>query len=309
MIEFFKKIFNQLRITIGYWSSSNAFVHAAALAFFTVFSIAPLVIVAVTIVAIVLGDDAAQGRIMDGLQEITGPQAAEFVQSAVVASQPENSGFFPAIMGMIAILIGATTVFAQMQIALNTIWDVAPKPAKNSLVLYIRTRLLSLTLVLSIGFLLLSSLLLGIALRTIIVYAEEWLPIHPQVMIGLEFGISLLITSVLFASIFKILPDVKLRWLDVIPGAILTAVLFIGGRFLIAWYLAQTATSSTYGAAASLVIFLLWVNYSSLILLFGAAFTRAQLEIKGGTIQPSDTAVRIQKKIVEADNNSTEVVS
>lgn len=281
------------------WLESQAFIYAAALAFFTVFSIAPVMIIAVTVVGLVLGDQAAEGQIMAQLEEAIGPEAAEVVETAVINSQIDQSGLLPTIVGIAAILVGASTVFAQMQQSLNRIWDVTARPTRNSMLLFIRSRVLSLTVVLAIGFILLVSLLLSVALRTVMVYAEQWLPMPGFVLIGFEIVLSLTVVTMLFAAMFRILPDVHLRWKDVLLGALLTGVLFTLGRSLIAMYLANTATASTYGAAGSLVLLLLWVNYSSLILLFGAAFTRAHLEARGLPVRPRSTAVSVHRELIE----------
>ncbi|MCC5865930.1 MAG: YihY/virulence factor BrkB family protein [Wenzhouxiangella sp.] len=186
-----------------------------------------------------------------------------------------------------------------MQQSLNQIWDVAPRPSRNSLWLFIKARVLSLTIVLAIGFVLMVSLLLSVAMRATMNFAEQWLPMPAWSMVVVEVGISLTVITLLFAAIFKILPDVILEWRDVLAGALITAVLFTIGRSLIAMYLANTATASTYGAAGSLVILLLWVNYSSLILLFGAAVTRAHVEARGKVIRPRNTAVCVHRELIE----------
>lgn len=281
------------------WLQSQAFIYAAALAFFTVFSIAPVMIIAVTVVGLVLGEQAAEGKIMAQLEDTIGPEAAEVVETAVINSQIDQSGVLPTIIGIAAILIGASTVFAQMQQSLNRIWEVAARPTRNSMLIFIRARVLSLTIVLAIGFILLVSLLLSVALRTVMVYAEQWLPMPGFVLIGFELVLSLTVVTLLFAAMFRILPDVILSWKDVMLGALLTAILFTLGRSLIAMYLANTATASTYGAAGSLVLLLLWVNYSSLILLFGAAFTRAHLEARGLPVRPRASAVCVHRELIE----------
>jgi membrane protein len=285
------------------WSDSQAFIYAAALAFFTVFSIAPVMIVVVALVGLVLGQRAARGELMGQLQQVLGSDAAQVVETAVLNSRIEESGIWPTLVGVLAIVAGATTVFAQMQKSLNRIWDVVPRPSRSGLWRLIKARLLSLTLVLAIGFVLLVSLLLSVALRAIVTFAEQWLPLPGWVMIGVEIGLSLTVTTGLFAAIFKILPDVVLRWRDVLAGALVTALLFTVGRSLIALYLATTATASTYGAAGSLVLLLLWVNYSALILLFGAAITRADFEGRGRRIRPRNTAVRVHHELVEDPPN------
>ena len=284
---------------LRYWLDGNAFVFAAALAFFTVFSIAPVMIIAVTIVGLVLGEEAAQGRIAAQLEDTIGTQAAEAVQTAVASSQIDQTGLLPTLLGVGAMIFGATTVFAQMQLSLNAIWGVAPKPSRSSILLFILSRVLSLTVVLVIGFIMLVSLLLTVGLRALIAFAGDWLWIPGFVLVGLESLIGLAVASALFAAIFRVLPDVQLSWRDVIAGAVLTALLFSVGRLAIAFYLANTATASTYGAAGSLALLLVWVNYSALILLFGAAFTRAHTEARGVRIHPRATAVAVHRELVE----------
>ncbi len=281
------------------WLQSQAFIYAAALAFFTVFSIAPVMIVVVAMIGLVLGERAAQGELMEQLQQVLGSEAAEVVETAVINSQIEQSGIMPTLIGIVAIVAGATTVFAQMQQSLNQIWDVAPRPSRNSLWLFLKARVLSLTIVLAIGFVLMVSLLLSVAMRAVMNFAEQWLPIPGWSMVVIEISISLTVITLLFAAIFKILPDVILRWRDVLAGALITAILFTVGRSLIAMYLATTATASTYGAAGSLVVLLLWVNYSSLILLFGASITRAHLEARGLSVRPRNTAVCVHRELIE----------
>jgi len=278
------------------WMESQAFIYAAALAFFTTFSIAPVMIVAVAVVGLILGPRAAEGQLLEQLREFIGPEAASAVETAVVNSQIDQSGWLPTLAGIAATVVGATTVFAQMQQSLNAIWDVAPQPQRSGLWKYIKARLLSLTVVLAIGFVLLVSLALSVSVRAAIVFADQWLPVPGAAMVGAELLISLTVITLLFASIFKVLPDVVLSLRDVLLGGFVTAVLFTVGRSLIAIYLANTATASAYGAAGSLALLLLWVNYSSLILLFGAALTRAQFEARGNRVVPRNGAVRVHRR-------------
>lgn len=281
------------------WMDNNAFAHAGSLAFFTLFSIAPLVIVIVSIIGFFFGNEAAQGQIVMQLQETIGLEAAEAVQTAVARSSLDGEGILATLAGIVAMLIGATTVFAQMQNSLNAIWGVAARPSRNSFILFLRKRFTSLMIVITVGFVLLVSLSLSVTLRTLFRHVEGWLPLHSIIFNALEVILSLLITSLLFAAIFRVLPDVRLRWRDVALGAVVTALLFTLGRSLIAMYLAYTATASTFGAAGSLVLFLLWVNYSSLILLYGAAFTKAHLLARGGRIQPRRIAARVRHEMIE----------
>lgn len=287
--------------TVRIWLDGQVFLHAAALAFFTLFSVAPVMIVAVTIVGLVLGESAAQGQIVQQLQATIGVEAAQAVQTAVENSRIEHSGLMPTIAGLGAMLFGATTVFTHMQLALNAIWEVAPRPTRSSVFIYVKSRLLSLAVVLAFGFVLLVSLGLSVTVRSLVTFAQDWLPVPAPLLLGLDWLVSLAVVTLLFGTIFRVLPDVVLRWRDVWVGAVLTALLFAVGRALIAFYLANTATASTYGAAGSLVVLLLWVNYSSLILLFGAAFTRAHAQARGRNVRPRRSAVRVHRELIEDD--------
>lgn len=280
------------------WLQRNAFSYAGSLAFYTLFSLAPTIIIAVTVIGVVMGEDAAQGQIVAQLQGTLGMDAAVAIQEAVAQSRIEESGILPTLLGAGALVIGATTVFAQMQFSLNTIWGVTAKPTSNSVFIFIKTRLLSLTVVLSIGFILLVSLVMGVVLRGMLQAADNPVPYASFLTTSIESLISLGVVTLLFATIFKVLPDVVLRWQDVLIGAVVTAVLFTLGRSVIAIYLAYTATASTYGAAGSVVMILLWVYYSSLILLYGAAFTRSLLLRRGRPLIPRNSAVVVKREVV-----------
>lgn len=283
------------------WLDENAFSFAGALAFYTLFSLAPIVIIAVTVIGLVLGEEAAQGEIVAQFTDVMGAEAASVVERAVSQSRIEESGIWPTLLGVGALMLGATTVFGQMQYSLNSIWGVTANPNKNSLYMLARKRLFSLTVVLSIGFVLLVSLMFGVALRAVLNFTAEFLPFVELLLGSAEFLVSLAMITLLFSTIFKVLPDVVLSWKDVVLGALITAILFSLGRYGIAAYLAYTATASTYGAAGSVVLILLWVYYSSLILLFGAAFTRVHMQAQGKKIIPRNTAVLVEKQIKEQE--------
>lgn len=286
------------RDAIRLWLDCDAFTYAGSLAFYTLFSLAPVVIIAVAVIGLVLGEQAAQGQIVAQLQDVMGRQAATAVEEAVARSRIQASGLLPVLLGVAALLVGATTVFGQMQASLNAIWGVAARPDRNSVLAFVKTRLLSLTVVLVIGFVLLVSLLLGVVLRAVLHFTHELAPGVAALLGSSEVLVSLAANVLLFGAIFKVLPDVVLRWRDVVVGALVTAVLFSVGRYAIAAYLAHTATASTYGAAGSVVLILLWVYYSSLILLFGAAFTKSQLLARGGVVVPGESAVRVRRELV-----------
>ncbi|HUF48033.1 MAG TPA: YihY/virulence factor BrkB family protein [Vicinamibacterales bacterium] len=283
----------------GRWLERNAFVHAGSLAFYTLFSLAPVVIVAVAVAGILFGEQAARGEVVTQIEGFLGADAARAVEGAVVRSRIEVSGILPLVAGAAVLLFGATTVFAQMQISLNRIWGVAARPQGAGWIRLVQTRLLSLTVVLGIGFILLVSLVVSVTLRAGVRYAAEWVPFPGLVMTGVETAVSLLVITLLFAVIYKVLPDVVIAWSDVWAGAATAAVLFTIGRHLIAAYLAYSAPGSAYGAAGSLVLLLMWVYYSSLILLFGAALAHARVVASGRNVVPRRPAVRVREQVVD----------
>jgi membrane protein len=285
---------------VALWLSHNAFQHAGALAFYTLFSLAPLLIILIAVTGAVYGESAARGEISAQLDELVGTRAAEAVEEAVNRSRVEWAGLLPTLLGVGALLFGATTVFAQMQASLNHFWGVAARPTRSSLLVFLTTRLVSLGLVLVIGFLLLTSFVITTALAALVRFAESWMPVPSLVVAAVDVVVSLVVATGLFAMIFKMLPDVNLQWHDMWRGAFLTAVLFVAGQSLISLYLTRSAPGSAYGAAGSLVLLLFWVYYSSLILFFGAALTRAGIRLRGETIVPKATAVRVKLEVLEA---------
>jgi len=290
------------------WMERYAFQHAGALAFYTLFSLAPLMIIVIAITGAVFGDEAARGEIAAQMQGIIGAQAAAAVQEAVLQSRIQEAGLLPTALGVGALLFGATTVFAQMQASLNQFWGVASRPSRSGLVVFVATRLTSLGVVLVLGFLLLTSLVMSMAILSVLRYAESWIPVPSFVITTVDIALSLGSATLLFAMIFKMLPDVQLAWRDVWRSAFLTAGLFVVGQYLISLYLTQTAPGSTYGAAGSLVLVLMWVYYSSLILFFGTALTRVSIERRGDVIVPKSTAVRVHMDIHEDDGGGMQKV-
>jgi membrane protein len=277
----------------------NAFEHAGSLAFFTLFSLAPLVIIVVAIVGAVFGQEAATGEIAAQIGSLVGDQAAEAVAEAVRLSRPDVAGIWPTLLGIGALLFGATTVFAQMQASLNHFWGVRARPARGGMLAFVIVRLLSLGMVLIIGFLLLISFAAGVAITVVIEYFRRWVPVPPLLVSLVNFGLALLVTTGLVGMLFKVLPDVRLAWKDVWQGALATAVLFVIGQWLISLYLARVAPASTYGAAGSLVVVLLWVYYSSLILFLGTALTRVIVMARHGVVTPRNSAVRVRVQTLE----------
>ena len=283
------------------WTERNAFQHGGAVAFYTLFSLAPMVIILVAIIGAVYGPEAASGEISNAIKGLIGAQAAEAVEEAVKQSRVKESGIVPTLLGVGALLFGATTVFAQMQNSLNEFWGVTAKPERSGIIVFITVRLLSLGVVLIIGFLLLLSFAVSLAITALIAYANEWFPVHPSIVALVDLAFSLLVTTLLFGMIFKVLPDVQLAWSDVSRAAVITAVLFVGGQYLISLYLTKAAPASTYGAAGSLVMVLFWVYYSSLILFFGTSLAKVAILHRDGKVTPKQTAVRMQYVVLEED--------
>lgn len=260
-------IIEVVKQTLTNCSKNRVGTMAAALAYFTFFSIAPVVIVAIAVAGLVFGQEAAQGAITGYLQDLIGQASAQTVQDLVKhASRAKASGIVATISGVVAICYGATGVFAELQSSLNAVWE-APALKINRVAAFFRTRFLSLSVVLGVGFLLLVSLMVSVALSAVC----EWIGYCDE-LIGrvVEWAVSFGVAAVLFGLIFKVLPDVKAAWRHVWHGALLTAVFFTIGKTILSFVLSKTPILSAYGTAASLAALLLWVQYSSLILLVGA---------------------------------------
>jgi membrane protein len=247
----------------------------------------------------VYGEQAAAGEISAGIGHLIGDQAAAAVEEAVRRSRPQEAGILPTLLGIGALLFGATTVFAQMQGSLNDFWGVRAKPTRSGILTFITVRLLSLSMVLIVGFLLLTSFAVSVAITSVLEYAGHWIAVPGVVVAAADLAVSLFVTTLLFGLLFKVLPDVHLQWADVWRGALSTAILFVAGQYLISLYLTRVAATSTYGAAGSLVLVLLWVYYSALILFFGTALTRVAILRRDGVVTPKNTAVRMRVVVAE----------
>ncbi|MBL1175739.1 YihY/virulence factor BrkB family protein [Pantanalinema sp. GBBB05] len=290
-----KGIFALLKETFNEWNEDKASLWAAALAYYTVFSLAPLLLIAIAIAGAVFGEEAARGEIIGQIQGLVGRDGAEVIQTMIQNTQKPNSGGTVAtIFGIGALFFGASGVFGQLQDALNAIWEVKPKPGL-AVKSFIQSRFLSFAMVLVLGFLLLVSLVLSAALAAISNFFGSLIPGYMVLGQLLNFAISFGFITLLFAAIYKFLPDVQARWKDLWVGAAFTALLFNVGKFLIGLYLGNSGVNSTYGAAGSLVIILIWVFYSAQIILFGAEFTQVYAKYYGAKIEPSHHAVRLPK--------------
>jgi membrane protein len=273
------------------WQRDKASRLAAALAYYTAFSIAPLLLLIISVAGIFLGDEAAQGTIFFQLQGLLGPEAAGFFQSAIAHSREPGASSISAVIGIATLIWSAGNVFGQLQDALNTIWEVQPAP--SGIVGTVKRRIVPLSMVLGVGFLLLVSLALSAGISAVGSFLGDILPGSNAFWQVVNAVMSLAIITFLFAAIFKILPDAEVRWSDVWIGAIVTSLLFVIGKTLIGLYLGHASVGSTYGAAGSLLVFLVWVYYSAQILFFGAEFTQVYARARGSRIVPSPGAMRI----------------
>ena len=285
-----KAVFELVKETFKEWQEDKAARLAAALAYYTAFSLAPLVLLAIVIAGLAFGDEAAQGAVFAQLQGLLGQEGAAMLESAVQNSRKPGASAISAVIGLATLAWSASNVFAQLQEALNTIWEVEPKPGRG-LVGTARKRLLSMSMVLGIGFLLLVSLVLSAGLAALGKFFSGLLPGAEALWQGVEFAVSFGVVTLLFAAIYKVLPDAEIAWRDVWVGAAVTAVLFALGKLLIGLYLGHASVGSTYGAAGSFLVLLVWIYYSAQILFFGAEFAQVYARRYGSRIVPSEDAV------------------
>jgi membrane protein len=262
----------------------------AALAYYSLFSISPLVILIVGAASLIFGAQAAQGEVVDQIKGTVGEPVAQPLQQMLAHGHQSGWGTWATIVGLVTLLLGASGVFGELQDSLNTVWKVTPKPGRGILGI-IKDRFLSLTMVLGTGFLLLVSLVLTAALSALNSSLGHALPGGAALWQVVNQVVAFGMVTLLFALIFRYLPDAQIAWRDVWIGALITAALFTVGKFLLGWYLGREGVVSEFGAAGSLVGMLLWVYYSSLILLYGAEFTRVYAQRYGSGMKPTSNAV------------------
>jgi membrane protein len=258
----------------------------AALAFYTIFSLAPVVIVAIAVAGVVFGRQAAEGEILRQIQSLVGHAGAVTIQTVIQRADRPALGIIASTVGLLTVLLGASGAFLELQDDLNKIWKVKPR-SESFWVCAIRKRLLSFGLVVGTGFLLLVSLALSAALAAVGTFMGHLLPIPAFLLESVNFLLSFAVITLLFAMIFKVLPDTQIAWGDVWIGAAVTSLLFTFGKMLIGLYLGRSSVASAYGAAGSLVIVLVWVYYSAQIALFGAEFTRVYANKRGSRLEPA----------------------
>lgn len=293
--------FNLIREAFAEFRSDNALKLSASLSYYTLFSLAPMLIIVLAISSIWLGQDAAEGYLFKQFRDLMGPIGALQLQEMIRNARMSGDTPWVSIVGFVTLFFGATGVFVEIQDSINTIWSIKVKP-KRSWLKYLRDRLLSFSLIVGVGFLLLVSLVLSALLSVVYDYLSG--------QFGAAVWIAWLATNILnvctvvllFSIIYKVLPDAHLHWRDVIAGALFTALLFLGGKWLVNYYLGTSSAVSVYGAAGAVIIIILWVYYSSAILYFGAEFTKVYANKYGGKIRPSTFAVFVEKREVVADH-------
>ena len=285
-----------LKTTFVEWWEDDIFRYAASLAFYTIFSLAPVLLIAVGVASLFFARDTATDRIVAEVQRVVGAEGAEAVRQVLEASKGFGKSIWAIGTGVVTFLVGATAVFAELQAVLNKIWDVKAEPRHGVILNLLLNRLRSFTIALSVGFLLLVSLVVSAALAALQEYLNNWMPGVPAVWQMLNIVTSFLVAAVLFAMIYKYLPDAKITWRDVWIGAAVTAALFTTGKYVIGLYLGQTAIASAFGAAGSFAVLLIWIYYSALISFFGAEFTQVYARLYGSRIRPRGHAVRVGEK-------------
>jgi membrane protein len=300
----------------GLWevlkNSVNGFIEdrvlklSASLAYYTIFSLAPLLIVILFICGKVFGSEAIEGSIYGQIRGFVGPQSALQLQEIVKNASLSGKSNMAAIIGFITLLVGATSVFVEIQDSINIIWGLKTKPGK-SIIQFIKTRLLSFGVIVSLGFLLLVSLGITALVEALSRHLKQQFPdVTVVVFYIINLLLTFVVTTMLFAVIFKVLPDAKIRLRDVLAGSITTALLFMLGKFAISFYISKSDIGGTYGAAGSIVVLLVWVYYSAVILYFGAAFTKAYAVKYGSPIHPNKYAVTTRTVEVEEGKDTVQ---
>ena len=279
------------------YSDDNCLSHGAAIAYYTIFSLAPVLLIVIAVAGLMFGEAAARGAVVDRISGLMGQSGADAVQSMLQGAASKKSGIIATVSGVVILLVTASGVFGEMQAALNQIWEAKPRAGAVSAL--IRARLQGLGLVITLGFLLMVSLVVSAVLAAFGSWMSAHVPGVQYPLLGLNFVVSLALTSLLFGVIYKVLPDAEIAWRDVAIGAVVTAVLFAVGRYLIGLYVAHSSLQSSYGAAGAFAVILVWIYYSSQIFLFGAEFTRCWSDRHGSR---ADAAIRARREALLADD-------
>lgn len=289
-----KPALSMLKESFQEWKEDDALQLGAALAYYTIFSLAPLLLIVIGVAGLAFGREAVQGRIVEQIDHLVGQQGALAIQTMIANVARHDSGVLATVIAGITILFGATGVFAQLQASLNKIWNVEPKPDRGILG-FLKTRVASFGMILGIGFLLLVSLVLSAGVAAVNNYFVSLMPAAEVLFQVLSLVVSFAVVTLLFAMIFRFLPDAKVAWRDVWIGAAVTALLFAIGKELIGLYLGHSSVASAFGAAGSVIVILVWIYYSTQILFFGAEFTQVYARRYGSRIVPDEDAVQVRE--------------
>lgn len=301
---FFKTAFGILKETVSTFMDNKGLKLSASLAYYTLFSMAPLLLLVISLAGAFFGKEAIEGSVFAELNGLVGNEAAIQIQQIIKNMELSGSTTLSLVIGAVSLIIGATTVFGDIQDSVNKIWSVKAKPEKGWLKL-VKDRLLSGSIIIGLGFLLIVALVVNGAVSAFDYILKGWLPDFSVVMLtALTALVNFLVLALLFGVIYKVLPDAKIKWRDVRAGALFTAALFMLGRYVIGIYIDKADVGSPYGAAGSLIIILIWVYYSAVILYISTSFTKVYAAAKGENIKPSDHAVYVEEKEVESDNAS-----
>jgi membrane protein len=273
-MNYLKTFFELIKETFAEWSEDRVPLLAAALAYYTAFALAPLIIIVVAVMGLVTSQSEVQAQIIEQIESTVGEGAAEFVIDLIDAQTGNSQGLIPSLFGIGALLVGALGIFSNLQNALNIMWDVEEVQREGGMRRFVKDKLLSFGMILVVGFLLMVSLVLSTSLSVAHRYFFDLFANATILLRLLNEVLALVITTVLFMAIYKILPHAEIQWRDVWVGATVTAVLFAVGRLVLSHYLGSAAPASAYGAAGAFVVILLWVYYSAQIILFGAEFTQ-----------------------------------
>ena len=284
-----------LKSSASEFSNNNSFRHAAALSYYTIFSLPPLLLIVITVASAAYGGEAVTGQIYGQIKGLVGADSAKFLQDSIATFTKQHKGPLATAIGIGTLVFAATTFFVTLQESINDIWNLKVKTTGIGIWAFLKQRFLSFGLILSVALLLLISFVISAVLSAFTGWLQQLLPAVGVIAIRLvDFALSLGVTTLLFAMIYRFLPDAIIRWRDVWVGAFITALLFVIGKFLIAFYIAKSNPGSAFGAAGSAIVLLLWVNYSSLIIFFGAEFTQEFADAFGQKVQPKAHAVRVE---------------
>ena len=301
LLTYSKKSFSILKNSVMGFLNEDSLKYSASLAYYTVFSIGPILVLIISLASIFYGEDAIKGKVFGELNGLVGASAARQIQGIIKNLELSGKSNWALAISGVTLIIGATTVFGDMQNSINKIWHVRAKPKKSWLKM-IQDRLLSSSLIIGFGFLLVVSLIINGVILSLMDRLKMAFPdITIFLLDAINYGLTFGIVYLLFMIIFKVLPDVNIKWRTVRVGALFTTILFVLGKYLIGLYLQSSNTEDTYGAAGSIVLILLWVYYTAAILYFGAVFTREYATYKGIEIEPSAYAVHVEIQEIERD--------